>query len=1077
MACSKQLRTEFLSGADTGGVWALEGYNATSDAGPFAGGGSWPWTTSNNDDVVVDFSDVEQGWYKLSYYATGDCGDSVDVVIGVKGGADGSAGPVTVDKCIGDAEFNVWDRYVNLLGASYEEGPYEVTGAWSGNATSAPGWTPGGHFTESTFDPDTEGTYTLILTLTPVDMPGYSQVSCDNCDPLVMELTIVVSAPYSAGGDSFKSICEGAPAFDLLGEVTGSPSTVGNWRVISGDASAFSLSNDDNGANDMFDPGAASVGFHVVEYETLPNGGCPGQVSVLTIEVVQTFNTGGGTWIPINLCDFQGTGNEGRLKDLYNAWLATQNNQPVDDGGRWLYWGHRFTDCSGAWQGGGQIEVDGGGCETFSVFENIAPGEDNPLVKLDCEANTACIAFIYAAPEGAPCGGSNLVIFAPDNCAGCTCDATITEDNCSAEVTPISCTNPTYQWQEWNGSTWVNIPGQTSATYTGDDGDIVRCVVNDDNCAPFNTQSVQLSCTPSCTGSVTASRSGCTINSSISGITGPSYQWQSRPIAGGTWTNISGATSSSYSIVDNNKQYRVRVTSGACQYFSNIIYVQIGITASINSCEASVTITNGLGGTQRQWQRSPIGAGTWTNISGATGVTYTSTQDEDLRCRVTFTGGCQFYSNTVTANCGTPTCTLQIDSIYVDGCDVVCLYSGYSGSQTIQWSAADNNSTPGSCAGSGGWNTSGVGTVDNSTPGVSRLTPARGTRCYRIIIDDIAGQGAGCLANSEIWYEQCCNGSVTINDDTCTYSIDAYFPGNPGNNTQCQVEFQAGEFLAHIAEFGATRDCGGGAQSYGSTEERTFLEHRTGNTYQVAGGSGINIGQFIEHVKIYRNDGGVETSHNIDLSSVVHTNQGAAVFQSQLRAAFVSGMSAIGCTEGTHYRFLQFIVAQVLNAYVVTIRMASKNRTGAQKWAGIKKSDNEIVVNRGGFTSTYPASGQSGYQSFQPQQVSRTTDCGNTIRVTATDNYPYIPSQINDAASDYDVISYTENPVEFDKSYNPQTAQCVRLTANVSGGTASSYLWSTGATTQVIYVQAGAGTISVTVETTDGCSYQDSINI
>lgn len=1078
MACSKLLRSEFLTGADPGGLWSLDGFNATSESGPFGGGGNWPWTNTTDDNPLVDFDNIEQGFYSLEYYKTGACAASETVVVPVRGGSGGNPGPTNLNLCNEGAAVNLWNEIVSLNGSFYDPGELEVTGAWSGTVTGLPGFSAGGHFTQATFDPSgvAAGSYSAILTMGPVSIPGFTGVSCVNCDPVVSELTIVISEPLSAGEDTIYQTCEFNASFTLLSKMGGSPDSSGNWSFVSGDASAFTFSNDGNGANDSFDPFDATPGFHVAEYTVLSVGGCPGETKTLTIEVRENFNTGGGTFTPIQVCDYDARGDRCDLLTVYSAWCADQNRAAPDPGGRWLYWGHRYGSCTGAYTGG-DIGVNGGACQNFNTFQEIGGG-DNPEVFLECEANTACVGLIYAAPTGDPCGGSNLVIFQPGNCGTCTCTASISESNCTATVTPTSCVNPTYQWQEWNGTNWANIAGATGTQYTGSDGDIVRCEVDDDNCNPFTTPSVTLSCAPNCTGSVTISQNGCSFSSNINNIASPAYQWQTRPVGGGTWSNIGGATLSTYS-ASVNGEYRVRVTDGnnACQYFSNIRTVNVSVTVTLSGCIATANISGSVGTPSYQWQKSAIGANTWSNISGATSSQYTSNLDEDLRCIVTFNGGCQFTSNVVTANCGPNQCTLQIDAMYVDGCDIVCEYSGHSGSQTIQWSKADNNPVPGDCNQSGGWNTSNVGTVNNATPGVSRLTPTAGTRCYRIIIDDIAGQGPGCIRFDKEWYNQCCSDSIDVIAETCDYSIDMFEPGIPANNTLCEVVFTDQIYNDHRVEAQATRDCGS-PENYGPAEERSFMKHYSSCPINLGAPTAIEPGEYIEYIKIHINDGGAVSEVNLNLSAIVHTNQGAATFASQLRQEFVAQMGNQGLTENTHYQILQFTSTNFNGNYTFNCYLAAKNRTGAQKWAGIDKNDHQIKVN-GNSPRTYTNfSSQGGFTSIGAQTVSRTTDCGEVIRVTADDMFPYIVDQLNHGASNYDTISFAEVSQVFDKTFNPQTGQCKKLSVVPAGAcTPQSYAWSTGDTTPTIYVQVGAGLISCTVTCANGCQYTDSITV
>ena len=128
----------------------------------------------------------------------------------------------------------------------------------------------------------------------------------------------------------------------------------------------------------------------------------------------------------------------------------------------------------------------------------------------------------------------------------------------------------TYQWQALVGTTWTNISGATAATYhvgEQDEGHQLRVA------ATFTDDTGQ---TVAATSAATASVAdiALTLSVSVSGtaLDGQaltaianvndadaviSYQWQQ--FTGGTWTNISGATTSTYAITEANEGNRLRV--------------------------------------------------------------------------------------------------------------------------------------------------------------------------------------------------------------------------------------------------------------------------------------------------------------------------------------------------------------------------------------------------------------------------------------------------------------------------------------------------------------------------------------
>jgi uncharacterized repeat protein (TIGR01451 family) len=129
------------------------------------------------------------------------------------------------------------------------------------------------------------------------------------------------------------------------------------------------------------------------------------------------------------------------------------------------------------------------------------------------------------------------------------------------------------------------------------------------------------------------------LTSTIGGAVGTTtYQWQTSS-NGTTWVNIGGATASSYSAIGltTNTYYRIQVTqNGGCLVSSSGLLITVIadpiITISVPSSSVctdgsvvlTATTTGGTGTCTLQWQSSPNGTSSWSNIPGATGTTYTS---------------------------------------------------------------------------------------------------------------------------------------------------------------------------------------------------------------------------------------------------------------------------------------------------------------------------------------------------------------------------------------------------------------------------------------------------------------------
>src|SRR4051794_10743680 len=230
-----------------------------------------------------------------------------------------------------------------------------------------------------------------------------------------------------------------------------------------------------------------------------------------------------------------------------------------------------------------------------------------------------------------------------------------------------------YRWQRsTDGSTWTNISGATSGSYTlqvADEGATVRLLVTASNpdatvaaasqpTAPVQASRPANSAAPSIGG---AAQRGSTLSSDPGAWTGIgntyAYQWQ-RSSNGSTWTNISGATDTSYplGVGDEHTQVRLLITATNAD---GTLAVPTQPTATIPSAPPLNTAAPTIAGSAKrsstltaspgtwsgidnsytyQWQRSS-GGNSWTSIAGATGATYTvQVADENNVLRVVVTG-------------------------------------------------------------------------------------------------------------------------------------------------------------------------------------------------------------------------------------------------------------------------------------------------------------------------------------------------------------------------------------------------------------------------------------------------------
>ena len=211
--------------------------------------------------------------------------------------------------------------------------------------------------------------------------------------------------------------------------------------------------------------------------------------------------------------------------------------------------------------------------------------------------------------------GGTAIASAPKVCQGSTSTLTLTGYTGSI------------QWQSKlsSSSTWTNISGANSATYTTPALTVstdFQAVLSSGVCvtATSNTVSVVVDPTP-VGGTASASASevcqGSTSTLTLTGYTG-SIQWQSKLSSSSTWTNISGANLATYTTpgLTVSTDFQAVLSSGVCvTATSNIITVYWVSDPAAGSDQLNTCTTVIL-----QGNNPAPGTGKWTVTSGQTGV-------------------------------------------------------------------------------------------------------------------------------------------------------------------------------------------------------------------------------------------------------------------------------------------------------------------------------------------------------------------------------------------------------------------------------------------------------------------------
>lgn len=214
-------------------------------------------------------------------------------------------------------------------------------------------------------------------------------------------------------------------------------------------------------------------------------------------------------------------------------------------------------------------------------------------------------------------------------------------------------TSYTYQWQfsSNGGATWNAIAGATASSYQIPygtyDGDELRCRVTATNAAgstsaSSNSSAVVVAVPPTNTAAPTFSGTA-QVGQQLTGTHGSwngtptisySYQWQSSPNGGNSWTALGGATSSSYTVQasDAGNYLRLEVTASNAG----------GLTSADSAASSQMLSAIPVAAVVPYAGQTPLPSG-WALADGACG--YTSTSYPDLWAAIGTTYGGTGSSN------------------------------------------------------------------------------------------------------------------------------------------------------------------------------------------------------------------------------------------------------------------------------------------------------------------------------------------------------------------------------------------------------------------------------------------------
>lgn len=348
------------------------------------------------------------------------------------------------------------------------------------------------------------------------------------------------------------------------------------------------------------------------------------------------------------------------------------------------------------------------------------------------------------------CGG--VVPFDVDNpCAGLT--ASIAPSGANLVATGGGGTVATYQWQRWNGSSWVNV-GTNSNTYTPTQSGLYKVIITFTNgCQAEDQEPFIFDCTVdvNVTGPVSGVYTG-TITNCAGSKTWIWEKWN-----GSAWTVEQSTTNSASSDTFNpssSGDYRLSVICGANNCPDNFPFSHIeggGCVANVEINPSGsfllASVTGCTGTIFYLWFfRATPGSGSWGSPISTTNTILPSTYGPgEFKVEITCSGctdldtytysGC---TTTVTVNCASDNPFTAVPSV---------------GGGTYQWQYSLTGT---------GWTSLGTS---------STQMPVNGTGYYRVIY--FPGGGCPAVGSDPCYYEADCDVDATIEelDDKCDWNL------------------------------------------------------------------------------------------------------------------------------------------------------------------------------------------------------------------------------------------------------------------------------------------------------------------
>ncbi|NMH26777.1 beta strand repeat-containing protein [Flavobacterium silvaticum] len=454
------------------------------------------------------------------------------------------------------------------------------------------------------------------------------------------------------------------------------------------------------------------------------------------------------------------------------------------------------TGLSYQWKKNG-VNISGATSDTYTINPVVAGSAGSYTVTVTNSAGSVTSvpatlnSFFYTQPVNeTTCQGTAVSLYAPAGGTGVSYQWYRNTTASTSGSTAVGSNSPTY-------SPVVSAAG-TLYYY------VVATATGGSSCAvTSNIVSVAVSAT-SVAGTATGSTTVCTGSTatmSVSGYTaGAAIQWQVSTTLTGTYSNVTGATSASYTTgtLTATRYYKARITSGVCAaVLSNAVTITVS-PASVagtpssnqNICSNTSTTVSVTGYTGTiQWEQSANGSTGWAPVTGGSGATTDTYTTPNLTsatyyravvtsspCASATTSNVQI-SITPVSNAG----TVSSNQTICTGSSTSVSVSGTVG--TIQWQQSADGST--------GWANvtggSGATTATYTTPNLTATT------YYRAVV-----------TNSPCTSATSSNVQVTVNPASVAGTVSSNQTICTGSSTSVSVSGTVGTIQWQQSADGST---------------------------------------------------------------------------------------------------------------------------------------------------------------------------------------------------------------------------------------------------------------------------------